>query len=89
MFVEFDERASRKALEIKFLLHLRKYLFPPAFQALTYLLVRQILTFEKVVQLMDYFDCCRNFILHQFVEIFWKSIVYSISLRVAVRIRAG
>jgi hypothetical protein len=47
-----NEKASRRALEIQFLLYLRKYLFPPAFQALKHLLIREIFSFEKVV-LMD------------------------------------
>jgi hypothetical protein len=44
-----NEKASRRALEIQFLLYLRKYLFPPAFQALKHLLIRQLFAFEKGV----------------------------------------
>ena len=47
-----NEKASRKALEIQFLLFLRKYLFPPAFQALKHLLMREMFAFEKTI-LMD------------------------------------
>jgi hypothetical protein len=44
-----NEKARRRALEIQFLLYLRKYLFPPAFQALKHLLIRQMFTFEKTI----------------------------------------
>lgn len=44
-----NEKASRRALEIQFLLFLRKYLFPPAFQALKHLLIREIFLFEKTI----------------------------------------
>lgn len=44
-----NEKASRRALEIQFLLFLRKYLFPPAFQALKHLLIRELFTFEKTI----------------------------------------
>jgi hypothetical protein len=44
-----NEKASRRALEIQFLLYLRKYLFPPAFQALKHLLIRELFAFEKTV----------------------------------------
>ena len=44
-----NEKASRRALEIQFLLYLRRYLFPPAFQALKHLLIREMFAFEKAV----------------------------------------
>ena len=44
-----NEKASRRALEIQFLLYLRQYMFPPAFQALKHLLIRQMFAFEKAV----------------------------------------
>jgi hypothetical protein len=47
-----NEKATRRALEIQFLLYLRKYLFPPAFQALKHLLIREMFVFEKAI-LMD------------------------------------
>lgn len=44
-----NEKATRRALEIQFMLYLRKYLFPPAFQAMKHMLIRQLFAFEKVI----------------------------------------